>query len=96
MTKVTNLEGLYKVRGKTLTSQDTGKPLFIVSTRTNVTPTKPDKFLLLLDERQGRTYVSSLYQDTNRTYHFDYEGVNYVFDYTSPETVCITLKTGDL
>lgn len=95
MSNLDNLSGEYKVRGKTLTTQDNGKPVFIITTRTHLTPGKAPKFLLALDEKQARTYVSSLYPSAaDTTYSFDYAGVKYVLTYTSPETVCIEPKTG--
>ena len=75
MPKITQLEGKYQKKGNTLFNSE---HKFLVVERQNSTPKKGKNFLLHVDTKGKREYISSLYTTTtDNLFKFDYYGKEY-------------------
>jgi hypothetical protein len=75
MPKITQIEGHYQIKGNTLSNT---KHKFLVVQRENPTKKKGKSFLLHVDIKGKREYVSSLYSTTtDNLFKFDYYGKEY-------------------
>ena len=78
MSKVQNfLCGIYSQAGLNLKKDDSDVKL-LIRNRRKETATKPKKFLLRIDTQKAQ-YISSLYENKNKSYSLDYKGAKYTF-----------------
>ena len=76
MTKVQNfLCGIYSQTGLNL-KKDNSNIHLVVRLRNKPTKKKPKKFLIRLADKKA-FYISSLYQNEDNSYRFDYENKHY-------------------
>ena len=76
MTKVQNfLCGIYSQNGLNL-KKDNSDIHLVVRKRLKPTKQKPIKFLIRLADKKA-TYISSLYQNSDNSYNFDYQNKHY-------------------
>lgn len=75
MSKITQIEGQYQIKGNTLSNP---KHKFLVVQRQKATQKKSKTYLLHVDIKGKREYVSSLYTtSTDKVFKFDYYGKEY-------------------
>jgi hypothetical protein len=89
MSKITNLVGKYQIKGSTLSN-----PIhkFLVVQRKATTQKKGKNFLLHVDTKGKREYISSLYTTTaDNLFKFDYYGKEYRLELTDNPSIAIVL-----
>ena len=75
MPKISLIEGKYQIKGNTLSNSE---HKFLVVERQSTTPKKGKNFLLHVDTKGKREYISSLYTtSTDNLFKFDYYGKEY-------------------
>lgn len=75
MPKITQIEGQYQIKGNTLSNPN---HKFLVVQRLKPTKKKGKSFLLHVDIKGKREYISSLYTtSTDNLFKFDYYGKEY-------------------
>jgi stalled ribosome alternative rescue factor ArfA len=75
MPKITQLQGKYQIKGNTLSNLI---HKFLVVERKETTQKKGKNFLLHIDNKGKREYISSLYTTTtNKVFKFDYYDKEY-------------------
>jgi hypothetical protein len=63
--------------------------LFIERTRTKVN--QGCQYVLSVDPSGHRTYVSSVYPRGSNRYKIDFQGINYIIERVSPQSLCISI-----
>lgn len=72
-----------------VSTQTSNYLLFIERTRTK--GNQGCQYVLSVDSVGNRTYVSSVYPRGSNRYKIDFQGVNYIIERTSPQSLCISI-----
>lgn len=84
-----NFVGCHKAINQKKFSIENSEDYLLVSTRTKTEGRKPESFIVKIDKKGKRTYISSLYPNNNGTYNFDYLGIKYCATISSESLCCL-------